>query len=176
MCFNQKGDISTLNSGSLKLVEKFTYLGSSVSSTEKDNNTWLVKAWTGIHSLSFIWKSDLSEKIKRNFFLAAVVSVLLYGCTTWTLTKRIEEKQDGNCTRILWAILNKSWKQHPTKNLLYGHLPPISKTIPIRRTSHAGHCRGSKDEHISDVLPWIPSNGDTNVDQPTRTVRKLDIV
>ena len=39
MCFSQRGDISTLNGSSLKLVDKFTYLGSSVSSTEKDTNT-----------------------------------------------------------------------------------------------------------------------------------------
>ncbi len=32
MCFNQTGDISTINGSSLKL-DKFTYLGSSVSST-----------------------------------------------------------------------------------------------------------------------------------------------
>ena len=44
MCFNQKGDISTLDGTSLKLVEKFTYLGSSVSSTEKDIDTRLTKA------------------------------------------------------------------------------------------------------------------------------------
>ena len=30
MCFNQRGDISTLNGSTLKLVDKFTYLGSSV--------------------------------------------------------------------------------------------------------------------------------------------------
>ena len=35
MCFNQRGNISTLNGGSLKLVNNFTYLGSSISSTEK---------------------------------------------------------------------------------------------------------------------------------------------
>ena len=39
MCFNQTGDISTLGSGSLKLVDKFTYLGSCVSSTKKDIGT-----------------------------------------------------------------------------------------------------------------------------------------
>ena len=39
MCFNQTGDISTLNGSSLKLVDKFTYLGSSVSSTENDIKT-----------------------------------------------------------------------------------------------------------------------------------------
>ena len=44
MCFNQRGDISKLRGGPLKLVDKFTYLGSSVSSTEKDINMQLPKA------------------------------------------------------------------------------------------------------------------------------------
>ena len=46
MCFNQTGDISTLNGSSLKLVDKFTSLRSSVSSTETDIDTRLTKAWT----------------------------------------------------------------------------------------------------------------------------------
>ena len=61
------------------------------------------------------------------FFRAAVMSILLYGCTTWTLTKRLEKKIDGNYTRMLRAILNESWRQHPTKHQLYGHLPPSWK-------------------------------------------------
>ena len=60
-----------------------------------------------------------------------------YGCTTWTLTKRLEKKLDGNYTRMLRAILNKSWRQHPTRHQLYGHLPPITKTIQVRRTRHS---------------------------------------
>ena len=127
MCFNQTGDISTLGSSSLKLVDKFTYLGSSVSSTEKDIDTRLAKAWTANDSLLVIWKSDLTKKLKRIFFQAAVVSVLLYGCTTWMLNKRIEKKIDGNYTRMMQTILNKSWRQQPTKHKLYGHLPPSRK-------------------------------------------------
>ena len=92
--------------------------------------------------------------MKRSFFQAAVVSILLYGCTTWTLTKRLERRLDGNYTRMLRAVLNKSWRQHPTRLQLYGHLPPITKTIQVRRTRHAGHCWRSKDELISDVLLW----------------------
>ena len=69
----------------------------------------LTKAWTVIDRLSIIWKSDLTDEMKRSFFQAAVVSILLYGCTTWTLTKRLEKKLDGNYTRMLRAILNKSW-------------------------------------------------------------------
>ena len=108
MCFNQKGVISTLDGTSLKLVDKFTYLGSSISSTEKDIDTQLTKAWTAIDRLSIIWKSNLTDKMKRSFFQAAVVLILLYGCTTWTLTKQLEKKLDGNYTRMLRAILNRS--------------------------------------------------------------------
>ena len=152
MCFNQTGNIFTLNGSSLKLIDKFTYLGSSVSSTETDINMWLAKAWTAI-----IWKSDLTNKIKCSFFQSAVVSILL------------QKKLDGNYTRMLWAILNKSWRQQPTKQQLYDHLPPITKTIKIRWTRHVGHCWRSSDELISDVILWIPSHGRAKARQLART-------
>ena len=136
MRFNQRGDISTLNGSSLKLVDKLTYQGSSVSSTETNINTRLVKAWTATDSLSVIWKSDLTDEIKHSFFQTAVVSKLLYGCTTWMLPKHMEKKLDDNYTRIPRVILNKSWRQRPSKQQLYGHLPPITKTIQVRRTRH----------------------------------------
>ena len=169
MCFNQTGNISTLDWTSLKLVDKFTYLGSSVSSTEKDIDTRLMKAWTAIDKLSVIWTSDLTNKMKHSFFQAAVVSIQIYGCTIWTLTKRLEKKLDGNYTRMLWPILNKSWRQHPTKHQLYGHLPPITKTIQVRRTRHAGHCWRSRDGLISDVLQWTPTYGRSKAGWPART-------
>ena len=59
-------------------------------------------------------------------------------------------------TRMLRAILNKTWRQHPTRHQLYGHLPPITKTIQVRRTRHAGYCWRSRDEFISDVPLWTP--------------------
>ena len=85
------------------------------------------------------------------------------------LTKRLEKKVDGNYTRMLRVILNKSWRQHLTKHQLYGHLPPITKTIQVRRTRHAGHCWRSRDELISDVLLWIPTYGRAKAGRPVRT-------
>ena len=172
MCFNQTGDLSTLNSSYLKLEDKLTSPGNSVSSTGTDIDTRLTKAWTAIDRLSVIWKSDLSDRMKRSFFPTVVVSILLYGCTTWTLTKRTEKKHDGNYTRMLWALLNKSWRQHPTKPQMYGHIPPITKTIQVRRTRHSGHCWRSRDEFISDVLLWTPSQSWAKTGQPARTYIK----
>ena len=112
--------------------------------------------------------------MKRSFFQAAVVSILLYGCTTWTLTKRLEKKLDGSYTRMLRAILNKSWRQHPTRHQLYGHLSPITKTIQVWQTRYVGHCWRSRDELISDVLLWTPTYGQAKAAQPARKyIQKL---
>ena len=110
-----------------------TSLGPLVS-----GGTWLV-----LH----LWRCPLPfmevrphRKMKRSFFQAVVVSILLYGCTNWTLTKQPNKKLYGNYTRMLRAILNKSWRQRHPKYQQYGPLLPITKTLQVRRTRHAGHC------------------------------------
>ena len=64
----------------------------------------------------------------------------------------MEKKLDGNYTRILREILNKSRRQHPTNQQLYGHLPPITKTIKFRRVRHAEHYWRSRVEFIRDLF------------------------
>ena len=144
MYFNQKGDITTPKGGPLKLVDKVTYLGSSASSTENDINTRLAKAWIVIDRLSVIRKSDLTDEIKRNFFQAAVVSILLYGCTTWTPNKRMEKRLDGNYTRMLyWASPGGSTPQnssctatyHPSRKLSKLNEPDMQDTAGEVRTN-----------------------------------------
>ena len=95
------------------------------------------------------------------FFQAAVVSILLYGCTTCTLTKPLKKKLDGNYTRMLWATHHKA----PTI------LPPAShhETIQVRRTRHAENCWRSRDELMRDVLLWTPTYGRAKAGWPART-------
>ena len=113
MCYNKTEDISTLNGSSLKLADKFTYLGSNVSSTETDIDTRLTKAERAIGWLSVLWKSDLTNKIK--------LSILLYGCTIWLLTKWLKKKLDGNYTRMLRGNTPQSSSYratyHPSRSL-----------------------------------------------------------
>ena len=162
--------------------------------SKRESNLRLAENWCFIFDLLYLltvvnWRSDLlrwkhgqlsigyrlygnqTKPIKWNavFSRQRVTSILLYGCTTWTLTKRLEKKLDGNYTRMPWVILNKSWRQHPTRHQLYGHLPPITKTIQVRRTRHAGHCWRSRDELISDVLLWTPTHGRAKAGRPART-------
>ena len=85
--------------------------------------------------------------------------------TVWIINLMI----DGNYTRILRTVLNKSCRQNPPKQQLCWHLPPITKTIQVRGTRHAGHCWRSKDKLISDVLLLIPSHGRAKVRRSAKT-------
>ena len=97
------------------------------------------------------------------------VSVLLYRCTTWTLTKSMENKFHRNYTRILQATLNMYCRQYSKKQKLYGHLPLITKAIQVRRTRLSGYCLISRDELIMGVFPWTPSHQRAKGGRPART-------
>ena len=94
------------------------------------------------------------------------MSIWRYECTTRTKKKK---KLDEKYTRMLHAVLNKFWKQHPTKQQLYNHHPPISQTTQVKQTWHAEHYWRSKEELISDVLFWTPTHGHTRVNWPPKT-------
>ena len=144
MRFNQRVDISTLNDRSLKLVGLFTYLGSSVSSTEKDINTWQTKAWKAIDRLSVIKKSDLTVKMKRSFFQAAVMPIVLYGCTTWTLTKRMEKTLTATtqeCWEQFWTGPGGSTPQNSSCTATYHPSRKLSKLDEPDMRDTAGEVR-----------------------------------
>ena len=101
--------------------------------------------------------------MKRSFFQAAVVSILLYGCTTWTLTKQMEKKLDGNYTRMMRAILNNT----PQSTCCTATYLPSRKLSKTNQT-----CRvllEKQDELISDVLLWTPSYDRAKAGRPART-------
>ena len=106
-CFNQRGDIFTLTGRPLKLVDKFTYQGSSVSSTEKDINVQQAKTWTAIDRLSIIWKSDLTDKIKRTFFSKQ------WSCR-YCCMDTLHERQLNVWGKSLMAITQECCKQYWT--------------------------------------------------------------
>lgn len=173
MCYHQVDNpIETLNRIDLKKVNDFVYLGSNIASTEKDVLIRMSKAWSALDRLKVIWKSTLSEQIKKNFFRAVVESVLLYGSTSWTLTKKLQSKLDGTYTRMLRAILNIHWSTHPTIAQLYGNLPRISATLKERRTKFAGHCYRSTEEVVSDLILWTPRHGTSKTGRPYKTYIK----
>ena len=158
--------ISTLNGWPVKLVDKFTYLGSNVSSTESNVNICLVKAYTAINRLSIIWKSDVSNKIKQDFFQAVALSMLLCmhhidtykthgGKSRWDLPKNatccFEQILEAtpHKTAVAWP-LTSNLKNHPCK------MNKTCRTLPV------------KEGQTHDILLWTPAHGCTNVSQQTR--------
>ena len=135
--------------------------------------TWPIDlTLTGINTQCQCWPRSNGNEGVRHIFQTSKIGTSSYYChikDTHYGGKQLEKKLDGNYTRMLRAILNKSWQQHPTRHQLYGHLPPITKTIQVRRTRHAGHCWRSRDELIRDVLLWIPTHGRAKAGRPART-------
>ena len=140
-----------------------------IVSTEHDVNIRLGKAWDTLDELEKIWKSNLTDNRKRHFFRAAVETVLLYGSVSWTLTTHLEKKIDGAYTGMLCTAINRSWKDHLTNVELYGHIPPISKSLQQQRMRFVGHCWRSREELAGDILLWKPTHGHQPRGRPKKT-------
>ena len=95
------------------------------------------KGMDGYDRLSVIWKSDQTDKIKRSFFQAVVVSILLYGCTTWALTKSWGEKALWHLHKNASSNIEQILEAAPDKAAAVRNLLPITKTLHVRRTKHA---------------------------------------
>lgn len=104
--FIQNRTIKTVPDSPLNCVEEFTYLGSKISSCKNDVNTDSGKIWSVVNKLSLVWRSGLPDHMKRNIFLTTVTSVLLYGCSIWTISRKLERRLDGVYIRILKVALN----------------------------------------------------------------------
>ena len=148
--------IKTLNNTLLKMVSDYVYLGSYISSSEKDFLTRKGMAWSACNALHKIWSSNLTRAFKLKIFKAAIEPILLYGSETWTLSKNLEKRLDGTFTRLLMRVQNISWKRHPTKQQIYGSIPPVSNIVRARRVQFAGHCCRAEGEVISSLLLWKP--------------------
>ena len=100
--------------------------------------------------------------IIADFFSSCLVSVQVvhpYGSLDTTAAWK----------KLRFILSVRSDFQHPTRHQLYGHLPPITKTIQVRRTRHARHSWRSRGELISDVLLLTPTNGRAKARRPART-------
>ena len=150
--------VKTLSGSALKMVEDYVYLGSFISSSEKDFNTRKGMAWSACNDMHKIWTSQLPKKIKLQIFRATVEPILLYGSETWTLSKKLEKRLDGTYTRLLMRAQNLSWKRHPSISDIYGNLPRVSALVRSRRVQFAGHCYRAESEVISSLLLWKSSS------------------
>ena len=162
--------LHALNGSEIEKVDDFLYLG-SYTNTPHDIDTRIGKAWGAIHSLSKVWLSPIKRSTKMRVFKASVESILLYGSDSWTLTKSLSKRIDGNYTRMLRKVQNISWKSHTTNKSLYGPYPRLSTIIRRRRLALAGHVM-RHDEVAGRVLLWKP-DVNRRVGRPKTTLKNV---
>ena len=162
------------NGDELDEVDNFKYLGSWLASSSTDMKIRIGQAWNALNKLDKIWKSTLKRGMKIKLFQSLVLSILLYGAETWTLTKTLQKKLDGVFTRMLRKALGLTWRDMVPNIELYGNIPTLSSELRQRRLRFAGHCRRRQDELCSRMLMWQPQHGKRRRGAPTRTY--LDIL
>ena len=168
MTFNQNpSNLTTINKKCIKPTNDFFYLGSWIYSNEKDVDVRIGKAWVALLKLNTVWNSNLPKNLKLAFFHTTVSSVLLYGSSTWTLTKKLETKLNGRYTKMLRVVNNVKWQQSISNNVLYDNLPKITNTNATQRLNFAGHCLRSK-EVIHKLILWEPRCGKNTRGRPAR--------
>ena len=149
--------------------QDFKYLGSWIESKTRDISVRKAMAWQALHKLKAVWKSNMTRKTKTDLFRATTESVLLYGSSSWSLTRSEEKAIDGCYTRMLRMVFNVSWKDHITNDVLYGSLPKISSTIRQRRLRLAGHSFRDGNAPVSQLVTWNPRHGWTSRGRPNRS-------
>ena len=123
--------LAKLNGTILAVKEDFKYLGSYISSTEKDIRVGKAHARRALHDLKNMWHSAMSDDLKRAIFMASVESILLYGSEAWALTAVQEARLDGCYTSMLRMVFNVTWRDRVRNEVLYGDLP--RNTTKIRK-------------------------------------------
>ena len=171
MAYNIKTDValSTIEGSQLDQVQDFQYLGSWVDESEKDFHVRKALAWKACNKMRLLWKSNLPDLLKISFFRAAVESILLYGSEGWTLTERLEARLDGCYTRLLMMVQNLNWRDHPTREVIYGDLPKLSEIVRGRRLNFAAHCARRLEEPVSGLVFWTPTQGTRAQGRPRLT-------
>ena len=111
----------------------------------------------------------MSDKLKRQRFIATIEPVLLYGAEAWTLTAAQEKGLDGCYTRMLRMAMNVSWEDHMRNVDLYAGLPSVSEKIRERRLRLAGHCVRHPELAASPLILWEPTHGTARRGRQTQT-------
>ena len=144
-------------------MDQFIHLSRNISSTENNVNICILKVWTAVNRLIIIWKSNLwfnkTKQNKTGFFQAVAMSVLLCGCTAWILMKQ-RKILDGNYTRMLHDVWNKSYKAAVVQ--------PLTTHLTNHPSKTCWTLLGSKNKLTSCIL-WTATYGPTSIGRPAKS-------
>lgn len=153
-----------IDSEEVKKTEAFTYLGSKITECGKSTEEIkcrIGKAGAAFGSLNKIMRArNINLRTKMGIYNATVLSILLYGSETWTLTKVNSNKLDAFHHKCLRKILGISYRDRITNRDILNRTQQqeISEIIRNRRLRWFGHVVRMRDERFpKKVLSWEPT-------------------
>ena len=167
-----------LEGSDINEVEKFVYLGATVTTTGgtgEDISARLGKAQAIFCNLKNIWSnSQLSINTKLRIFRSSVLTVLLYGCETWRMIKSDETRLNVFLHKCLRRILKIYWPMKVTNEEIRSrtNMEEITQQIKRRRWKLIGHVlRKSATDNTRIALTWTPE-GRRKRGRPKETWRR----
>jgi len=151
-------------------VTDFRYLGSKMASSISDLKRRMALAWTAFWKLERLWRSQsipISTKVK--LFDITCVTILLYGCESWVISKDMEDKINAfatSCFRIMLNIKRVDRVPNATVYNLTGTTPLIGR-VRTRQLKFLGHVlRMNDDEPVREYALYVPSHGGRKPGRP----------
>ena len=140
----------TMNGQKLEEVEGFKYLGATLTKDGRSTievKTRLAAATSAMAKLNKIWGSrTISFNTKLKLFKSLVLSILLYGCESWTLSAELEKRIQAFEMKSYRRLLHISWAEHKTNVYVRGRITalagpqePLLATIRRRKLAWFGH-------------------------------------
>ncbi|XP_059049895.1 uncharacterized protein LOC131844918 [Achroia grisella] len=170
----QEAPLISLNGTLLEVVDRFCYLGSTVSnnlSLEAEIDSRIGKAATMFGRLSTrVWYNKyLTIKTKMVVFQASILSILLYGAETWTTYAKQESRLNTFYMRCLRKILGISWRDRVTNEriLEIAQLPSLTAFLKQKRLRWLGHVHRMEPSRLPRrVLLGAIANAKRDVGRP----------
>ncbi|KAI8497134.1 hypothetical protein Bbelb_250830 [Branchiostoma belcheri] len=139
-----------MNGEELETMDSFTYLGGTLTkdgTSKVEVHRRIALATAAMARLTRIWKSkNISFAVKYKLYKSLVVSILLYGCETWTLLTDTERRIQAFETKSLRRLLGISYHQHKTNEYVYqqvyslvGPQEAVMSTVRRRKLQWFGH-------------------------------------
>ena len=175
----ERNDITTTlsNQKSLENVDKFVYLGSTIShngnlTPELDNR--IGKAANAFNRLLPVMRhKSIKMPTKIAIYQAVVLSTLLYGSESWNTTVREEKRLAAFHTRCLRRILGVSWQDHVPNAVIFERTSqvPLINILRHKRLTWARTCHPYAPN--SPAPPLAPL-GTTRAPSPRQTTHALE--